>query len=193
MEFCASLSIARCFLVVKEKKEKKRKKREPARVKKKEEKNPTGSWEGFSHTLLNLPQTFVKELKGINRRNPSVGGFTCEITAIFAVKANQSCRHNSVRGRAGRGWGRGRPWGTAAPRSVCSTLTTGEEDKLMPFSRGVSAETSSFEKRTKDASSARLRLCASGFFWVSSHRQHFFFSPGKLTLDVQSKLYILWL
>lgn len=64
-------------------------------------KNPTGSWEGFSRTLFNLPGTFVKELKGINRRNPSVGGFTWEITAIFAVKANQSCQHNSAAG--GRG------------------------------------------------------------------------------------------
>lgn len=31
---------------------------------------------GFSHSLFNLPQTFVKELKGINRRNSSVETLT---------------------------------------------------------------------------------------------------------------------
>lgn len=142
------------------KREKGKKKKEKRTCEgKKKKKNPAGSLEGLSHTLLNLPRTFVRELKGINRRNPSVGGFTCEITAIFAVKANQSCRHNSARGRARR------PWGSAAPRSVCSTMTTPEEDKLMAFSLGVSAETPSFEERTRGGSSARLRLRAWGFFW----------------------------
>lgn len=83
----------------------------------------------FSHTLLNLPQTFVKELKGINRRNSSVERFTWDTSVIFAVKANQSYRHNSVCTR--------RPWGSTAPKSVCNTLITLEEDKRIVFSHGI--------------------------------------------------------
>lgn len=80
----------------------------------------------FSHTLLNLPQTFVKELKGINWRNSSVERFTWDTSVIFA---NQSYRHNSVCTL--------RPWGSTAPQSVCNTLKTLEEDKRIVFSHGI--------------------------------------------------------
>lgn len=84
---------------------------------------------GFSHTLLNFPQTFVKELKGINWRNSSVERFTWDMLVIFAVKANQSYRHNSVCTQ--------RPWGSTAPKSVCHALITLEEDKLIVFSQRI--------------------------------------------------------
>lgn len=88
--------------------------------------------EVFRHLLLNLPSTFVKELKQINPRDPSVVRLTWDLLVISATNGKSKVPDITASACGGG------PSGSASPKSVCNALIARGDEAMVHSEDGDS-------------------------------------------------------